>query len=134
MNGEPLAAIPALHINDGLTGTNSEPLYLWIIECIDEIYNIVNNGVVTTFFGLHVLRDLNERKLWITQETYIEEMLEAFGLTSDLKTQPLPLMKKIHEIPMAQPNSIPGAPTDPDQFRTWFQRIIGSLLFLSISS
>ena len=84
-------------------------------------------GAATTFLGMRIERDWKNRILRIDQKAYTEGIVLRFDM---MNAKPLqtPLLEGIHL------KKAPDDYTAKDKFRTNYQAMIGSLIYLMISS
>ena len=124
-NGQPTLCFLAIHVDDGL-GTSDSSLFLTHLKSeIAKAFGIKDLGPVTSFIGFQFERNRATRELWIHQENYIDNLLDEHSL-HDCNSISTPLDPN-H--PFSSADSI--YPETPDLLKS-YQRLIGSLLFLSI--
>jgi hypothetical protein len=124
-NGSETACFLAIHVDDGLGATNSAEFFAHLKGEIAKAFGIKDLGPVTSFIGFQFERDRATRELWIHQENYIDNLLDEYSL-HDCNSVSTPL----------DPNHPFGSsdityPETPNLLKS-YQRLIGSLLFLSI--
>ena len=121
-NGVVMTAIIALHVNDGLGGSNHQPFLDWVKSEICKEFGLKDLGPIRCFLGVEFERDLAKRTLWMHQATYIKVLLEDHGMSN---CNPV-------RTPMDNSRSfLADTPVLLDR-RQEYQTIIGKLLFLSI--
>ncbi len=130
-NGEPLQMIVPVHVDDGLVSTNSILLYAWFIAAINSKFETIDQGPVSAYVSLRIMRDRKRRLLWISQELYIDELLEQHNLT-DGATHNIPLGDRLKETKLDEDSSVPEV--DSGDIPELFQASVGWLLFLAIFS
>src|SRR5438034_6910431 len=60
-----------------------------------EKYEIRDEGEVKWFLGIRVIRDRQQRKIWLCQSSYLERIIKKFGLLSESTRFPsLPIPSK----------------------------------------
>ena len=120
--GVVVTAIIALHVDDGLGGSNHQPFLDWVKSEIRKEFGLKDLGPVRGFLGVEFVRDLVKKTLWMHQASYIKVLLEDHGLSD---CNPV-------RTPMDNSRSCPDdSPVLLDR-RSEYQTIIGKLLFLSI--
>lgn len=130
-DGSSLLLVVPVHVDDGLVITNSVPLYKWFIAELSKDLEIVDLGAGSMYLGMRILRDRSRRKLWISQKAATIDLLKNWDMLEVTPTQ-VPLTCLPDKFPPAGPNSLPGiAESD---VKITFQRLVGSLLYLSICS
>ena len=83
-------------------------------------------GPCSYYLGMSVLRDRQNRTLYLSQEAYIDKIAHQFRISNGapistpIETSPLPENSPEHRCP-------------PDQ-RTAYQRIIGSLMYIMLGT
>ena len=120
--GVEVSAIIALHVDDGLGGSNHQPYLDWVKSEIRKEFGLKDLGPVRCFLGVEFERDLANRILWMHQATYIKVLLEDHGM-SDCNSVRTPM-------DTSRAFSV-DSPTLLDR-RIEYQAIIGKLLFLSL--
>lgn len=128
-DGSPLYMLLPIHVDDGLVATNSSQLYAWFIDELNQRFKITNLGVATMFLGIRITRDRSQRKLWLDQQSYVLELLDAYNMSAAPPTR-IPLSKRPCELPPSPENALPDV-LDADLTK-FFQRLVGSLLYLSV--
>ena len=89
-NGEPLTIFVPVHVDDGLVSMNSSALYLWFIRTINTHFPVIDQGTATTYISIRISRNRANHLLWLSQEVYIDKLLENYGL-QDCSYNNLPL-------------------------------------------
>lgn len=116
----------ALHVDDQLVVSDDLAELEEFKHAIDAKYGIVDNGEVSDFLGMRITRDRPARKLWISQESFVENLLESFDL-ADAKSVATPL-----------PPGFAFSPATDAEFAAAkhlpFPKIIGSVLWLANTS
>ncbi|KAL1697931.1 hypothetical protein EV121DRAFT_179702, partial [Schizophyllum commune] len=82
------------------------------------------------FLSLRFRRDRKNRKLWISQETFIDELLESCGMT-DVRGHDVPLQMQPADAP-PRPEALPSIPDN--RVLPEFQRLVGSFIWLACST
>lgn len=128
-NGTDLVIIIPVHVDDGLTATNSHILYAWIIKRMNERFEVNDLGAASLYLGIRIDRDRSKRKLFLSQKGYVNDLLSTYHLR-DARPSSLPLHQKLHSLPEPPPNSLPEIPDS--EVKVHYQRLVGSLLYLSL--
>jgi hypothetical protein len=88
-------------------------------EAFMERYEIRDLGQLTWFLGIRVMRDRQQRKIWLCQDSYIEKITKAFHL-EDVKPA---------RTPMTTEELVPYDGKSSPQDIYAYQRKVGSLLY-----
>ncbi|SJL16752.1 uncharacterized protein ARMOST_20281 [Armillaria ostoyae] len=127
-NGSALFIIIPVHVDDGLSATNSAPLYDWLIVQLNKRFKINDLGPADVFLGIKIKRDRPNRKLRISQTDYIEELLHSYSMDSVNPTS-VPLRDKLHNL---KPYDNQLAEIPDEQLTHFFQRLNGQLLYPAV--
>jgi len=65
--------VPA-HVNDGLTVTNSIPLYNWFITELCKDIEVIDMGLVSLYLGIHITHDHPNQKLHLSQRAFVTDL------------------------------------------------------------
>lgn len=103
-DGSDLFIIIPIHVDDGLTVTNSTQLYTWLIDELNKKFNDL--GLVDVFLGMKIEQDRTSQKLWISQWDYIDKLLESYSMT-EVNPTSVPLCTKLHNLDF---NDAPWSP------------------------
>lgn len=79
-----------VHVDDQLIASNDESALKSFKTALNNTFGCTDHGPVNYFLGFNVIRDVENRRLWISQEHYIENMLARFD-ASDIKGSKTPL-------------------------------------------
>lgn len=95
-------------------------------KCLNKAFEIEDLGAAAFFLGVEILRDRQNRTLWITQRQYITAALQHFGLI-DAATVSIPL----------QPGLL--SPSQPTKALSWseikeFQSLNGTAMYAMLES
>ena len=88
---------------------------------ISSIYEMHHVGDVKWLLSINVIRDRRNRKLWLNQASYIEKILETYGLDKD----------KCPKTPGALGELLPSPGQATDQQMKLHQSKVGSIVFPS---
>ncbi|SJL05183.1 uncharacterized protein ARMOST_08551 [Armillaria ostoyae] len=127
-DGSDLFIIIPVHVDDGLSATNSKPLYEWIMIQMNLRFKVNDLGPADVFLGIRIERDRPNQKLWISQTEYIADLLQSYSM-ENVNPSSVPLHNKLHNLP--PPDDL--LPEVPDEKLThYFQRLNGQLLYPAI--
>jgi hypothetical protein len=80
-----------VHVDDQLIAGNSRSALDAFKSRLNARFPCTDHGEVNYFLGMNIIRDRENRKLWISQEHYVEGVLERFDMSNSFKTKtPLP--------------------------------------------
>ena len=129
--GGTLFLIIPVHVDDGLTISNSVPLYNWfVLEISKSIEFISIRPVINTrYLGQRLVCDSNNKMIRLSQSDLILSLLEDWGL-HDSKTSNIPLHHNPSNLPPCSPNACNDIPDD--KILISYQRLVGSLTYLAI--
>ena len=130
-SGDPLFLIIPIHVDDGLTITNSLQLYDWFVSEISKSIEFINLGPVinTRYLGQRLVRDRINKTIRLSQSDLILNLLEDWGL-QDAKTTNVPLQHNPSNLPPCSPNACNDIPDD--KILVSYQHLVGSLTYLAI--
>ena len=128
-DGSPLVLFVPVHVDDGLGVTNSLPLYLWFLKSLSHRLHIVDLGVCSKFLSIVIVRDRTARRLWLSSQVYVTELLTDWNMAS-CRPASTPLAST--PLPAASANSLPDV-SDSD-LKPKYQRLVGCLLYLAVST
>ncbi len=119
----------ALYVDDLLIAARTKSQTSWIKKMLSDRFDMKDLGEAKVCLGLEITRNRQQRKLWLTQQSYMEKIVERFGM-SDSKPVPTP---------MEEPKSSTGrleviAEDDEDAVGAPYREAIGSLMYLMIGS
>lgn len=123
--GEELIML-SLHVDDQLIASNSRPALDLFKSQLNAKFECKDMGPVGYFLGFNIYRDREQRKLYISQEHYIEALLDRFGM-ADCSPNKIPL-----------PSGFKPIPATDDEFAKAkhlpYAQIVGSILYASTIS
>lgn len=114
----------ALHVDDQLIAGSSLNELEDFKKRLNDKFECKDAGPVSYFLGVTVTRDRTHRKIWLSQELYIQAVAERFGITKVAKSVMTPLPS----------NFKPQEPTDEefDEVKDFDYRArVGSVLYPS---
>ena len=119
----------ALYVDDLLLATKTKSQTTWIKNMLSDRFDMKDLGEAQVCLGLEIARDRKQKKLWLTQKSYMEKILNRFGM-GECK-------------PVATPMEEPKSPDerievisdqDVDAIDVPYREAIGSLMYLMIGS
>ena len=119
----------ALYVDDLLIATKKKTQSTWIKSMLNDRFKMKDLGEAKVCLGLEINRDREQRKLWLTQQSYMEKILERFGMSAS-KPAPTPMQEP--KSPESRPEVI--SETDEDADNVPYRQAIGSLMYLMIGS
>ena len=128
--GQALIAIIPVHVDDGLITCNSIPLYAWILSELQKTLEIIDMGPASLYLGIRITRDRSRRKLWLSQKSYCVDLLRTWNMSNCTTTSTPMVMKPYLSDP--SPTALPEV--KDDDVKPLFQRLVGSLIYLAIST
>jgi hypothetical protein len=113
----------SVHVDDQLIASDSRQELDAFKKRLNARFECTDNGPVNYFLGFNVIRDRTQRRLIISQEHYVEALLERFDMSSSNPVRtPLPA------------SFMPKIATDQefsDAKHLEFPKLAGSILYLS---
>jgi hypothetical protein len=94
-------------------------------QALETQYELRNMGELSWFLGIRVIRDRDNRKLWLCQDAYIDHMAARYHL-NDLTTYP--------KTPGGSYNLVPNQETASPAQIHHYQQKIGSSLYATVIS
>lgn len=128
-DGHDLLIIIPIHVDNGLTATNSQALYNWVLEKINKHFQVNDLGAASLYLGICIDCDHSQQKLFLSQKGYVNDLLATYHLCNAHPTS-LPLHHKLHSLPEPPPNLLPEIPNS--EIKIHYQCLVGSLLYLSL--
>jgi hypothetical protein len=120
--GTEVSCIIALHVDDGMGGSDSSDFLAWVKAEIMKEFGLKDLGAAKQFLGVEFIRDLARKELWMHQSTYITTLLDDLGMGN---CNPAKTPMDVNR------SDFSTEPVLADR-RTEYQMLIGKLLFLSI--
>lgn len=94
-----------------------------VSQQLQEKYQITGGKEVQWFLGMEIIRDRPQRKIWLSQTSYIEKVSKLIDLSDRLPDVPMGTEELLPRRDHAAPHEIQK-----------YQRKIGSLLFAAVST
>lgn len=123
-----LFIIIPIHVDDGLSATNSKLLYAWVMVQLNLHFKVNNLGPVEVFLSIHINRDCLNRKLTISQTEYIADLLQSYSM-ENVNPSSVPLHNKLHNLPPSD-DLLPEV--SDDKLTHYFQRLNRQLLYPAV--
>ena len=105
-DGTSLVLYIPLHVDDGLTITDSHSLYDWFLKTLAHHLLIVDLGQCSKFLSIIIIQDCPNHCLWLSSHLYVSKLLDEWNLSS-CKPASTPFPSSITELPPAPLNSLP---------------------------
>lgn len=91
-------------------------------------YDLTDRGNLSHFLGIRITRDRAERKLWITQDSYIEKIANSFNLANDTTNFDCPF-------PLPPPETFEKNQNQASKEEIqYFQSLVGSTNYAAVST
>lgn len=87
-----------------------------------EKFEFKDMGDLKWFLGIRVIRDRDDRKLWLCQDSYLENLAKKFDLTGSVR----------FKTPMGVEELLPNEGLATPEFQLLYQQKIGSIIYPSI--
>ena len=121
--------IIALYVDDLLLVAKTTSQISWMKKMFSERFEMKDLGEAKVCLGLEISRDRKKKRLLLTQKSYMNKVIERFGMS---ESKPVPT-------PMEEPKSLEDKlewESDEDQNASGvpFREAIGSLMYLMIGS
>ena len=94
-------------------------------KALEVKYQLSFLGELKWFLGVHVLRDRQSRRLWLSQQAYIDKLTARFNID---------ITKRLPKTPMAETELLPSIDIAVKSEVERYQRKTGSLLFAAITT
>lgn len=127
-NSSDLVIYIPVHVDDSLSAMNSPTLYDWIVTMLNKHFKVNNLGPADIFLRIKIERDHSRKRLWLSQQDYIKELLQSHSM-SDANPTTIPLRAKLHTL-SDPPNLLPKIPDD--KLTHYHQHITGQLLYPAV--
>mmetsp|Transcript_35255 Transcript_35255/g.89043 ORF Transcript_35255/g.89043 Transcript_35255/m.89043 type:complete len:353 (+) Transcript_35255:2642-3700(+) len=124
-NGEML--IISMYVDDGLCAMSNDAIYKRFLENFSKAFTISDQGDLHYYLGIKIKRDLEKGITELSQESYIEDMLDRFGMTG-CKPNPTPFQPGVYLY--KDDCCDPADPQNKKQIHD-YQVVVGALLYLS---
>ena len=104
-----------------LSKTQDRAQMMQFKEALMQTYAMREIGDVQWFLGIRILRDRDQRRLWLSQDSYIDKIVKRFGLET----------RKTPDTPMTEPLQKNEGIATAQQIHEYQQKV-GSLLYAAI--
>ena len=103
-----------------------KPLVDQYINELKDQFEVTDHGEMKWFLGIHVVRNRQLRKIWLSHKAYIEKLASQFQIDTTAR---------FPTSPMTGPELVPfsGPQASPKRVQE-YQRITGSLLFTAVTT
>lgn len=113
-----------MHVDDGLVVSNSKDLISQTRASLSDLYDVKWNSNPTEHLGIKIARDRQRRLLHLSQESYLQNVLDRFGmensnpvssplLNSTQLDSPLLLLRNMLRTPISHTVKLLDASTTP---------------------
>ena len=96
-----------------------------LIHELQKEYQMNVLGELKWFLGIHVLRDRRDRKLWLSQEAFIEKIANQYEID---------LTGRLPDTPMAESELLPSPTIAERPSVMRYQKKMGSLLYAAVTT
>lgn len=96
-----------------------------LINALKQEYEMNILGELKWFLGIHVLRDRRQKKLWLSQEAYVEKIANQYMLD---------LTGRLPDTPMTESELLPSQENADKPSVMQYQKKMGSLLYAAITT
>lgn len=121
--------IICIWVDDGLLASSSKDALIDILSYLSDHFDI-RSAQVDTFVGLQIKRDRQQRKLYVSQPVYTENILRRFNM-ADCNPRNVPADPNVH---LTFGKSSSGEPVPTVKDTVPYREAVGSLMFLMVSS
>eukprot|EP00961_Rhodomonas_salina_P159764 2151819-Rhodomonas_salina.2 len=117
----------SIYVDDGIAACNNKELYQQLLFLTDlgKDFKLSDQGPVNWYLGVSVKQDLTNKRTTLSQEQYVKDVLELFGMTGATPVS-TPMEANTH---LTSADCPPPHKVDK-QFKREYQRIVGSLMYL----
>eukprot|EP00961_Rhodomonas_salina_P291552 3932102-Rhodomonas_salina.1 len=71
----------SIYVDDGIAACNNRELYQQFLKDLGKDFELSNQGPVNWYLSVSVKQDLANRHTTLSQEQYVKDVLERFGMT-----------------------------------------------------
>eukprot|EP00961_Rhodomonas_salina_P213464 2883073-Rhodomonas_salina.2 len=115
----------SIYMDDGISACNNKELYQLFLTDLGKDFELSNQGPVSWYLGVCVKQDLTNKRTTLSQEQYVKDVLELFGMTGATPVS----MQMEANTHLTSADCPPPHKVDK-QFKQEYQRIVGSLMYL----
>ena len=119
----------ALYVDDLLLATKTMRQISWLKKMLSDRFEMKDLGEAKVCLGLEITTDRKAKKLFLTQESYMQKIVEKFGM-SDCK----PFATPIDEPKSSKERLELVSEDDENAVGVPYREAIGSLMYLMIGS
>jgi len=119
--------IVPIHVDDLLIASNSRDAIQKVKSDLASHFKIHDQGPTTSILGIKVERDRPNRTISLSQPSYIESILEQFGMS-----ECNPAHTPMEENQKLSTNMLPDTPEQQSEMKAYpYRKLIGKLLYLT---
>jgi len=117
----------SLYVDDGAIGSNDAFLLKEFLDALSTKYDLSDKGELEWHLGIKIDHDLEAGTISLSQEAYVDSVLERFGMT-DANTCATPMVPHTYL-------SKHDCPAEPDvKTVKYYQQLLGSLQYLACAT
>jgi len=122
--------ILVVHVDDcTFTGSSAKLIFAYK-EKINNCYALTDLGPISWLLGIKITRNREERTISLSQSSYIDSILERYGL-KDAKPYATPMVPGV----IYSQRDSPSTPTETDRMRRVpYREAIGSLMYAAVAT
>ena len=122
--------ILVIHVNDCTFTGSSAKLIFTYKEKINDCYVLTDLGPISWLLGIKITRNHKERTISLSQSSYINSILERYGL-KDAKPYAMPMVLGV----IYSRHNSPSTPTETNHIRHMpYREAIGSLMYTAVAT
>jgi hypothetical protein len=92
---------------------------------LEAKYQLSHLGELKWFLGIHVVRDRQSKQIWLSQQAYVDKLINRFEIETS---------GKLPDSPMSETELTPSITTAPKKEIEQYQRKTGSILFAATNT
>ena len=119
----------ALYVDDMLLAAKSKSRIDWMKSMLSDRFEMKDLGEAKVCLGLEITRDRSQKKLWLTQQSYMEKIVDRFGMK-----ECRPIDTPMQEAHTKGERLEVVSDIDDDAGDVPYREAIGSLMYLMIWS
>eukprot|EP00961_Rhodomonas_salina_P291375 3931950-Rhodomonas_salina.1 len=116
----------SIYVDDGISAINNEALYKEFLADLSKDFELSDQGKLDWYLGVSVKQDVANKRTVLSQGQCVKDILERFRMTGATPVA-TPMEANTH---LTREDCPPPGKVDK-QFRLEYQRIVGSLMYLS---
>jgi hypothetical protein len=118
-----------LYVDDIIVAATTEELCSKYMKLIAKHFKISYSGELREYLNIRIEHDRLKRTVYLSQEGYIVEMLEQFGIQPDTKVE-IPMQENLKVRLQEEENLTPRQTAYVQQFP--YRQLVGTILYLNI--